>query len=377
MAPGSADPMQGAAGACQGRPGESLCDGATMLHCDSAGGSSSTMGCMSAALCQVGLASGACATCMPGTFSCAGAMLSECKSDGQYALKDTCASAALCKDSAGACTEMVCSPNAKTCSADGVLRTCNSDGSAFTAEQPCGAGLCDTANGRCNKCMPNTKACQLTEVATCSPDGQTVSTQACQPQGDCWTASCAAGACQSSAKPANDSNRCNGGTGYCDGRGGCVGCLSDSHCASDETCQTLTRTCEKKTCGNGRLDPGENCDFNHPYFTDPKAVDVCDHTKCKITDSIYKGCTEAGACWTGAPWACAATLQCTTPCTSNAACETTNSRTRGACLTLTYQGNRITGCLVSCSSDFDCPNGLHCMNLTGDTVRFCGGTNLP
>jgi len=70
--------------------------------------------------------------------------------------QEKCASADLCKDNAGACTQMVCTPNAKTCDASGNLLSCNAGGTDFANREACGVGLCDAANGRCNKCMPGT-----------------------------------------------------------------------------------------------------------------------------------------------------------------------------------------------------------------------------
>jgi hypothetical protein len=293
--------------------------------------------------------------------------------NGQFGAKETCASVSLCKAEAGACTEMMCMPNAKTCTSDGTLRTCNADGSAFAGgDVSCGAGMCDQIQGRCNKCAPSSKRCESTSVVSCSADGQTISTMACTPKGECWTASCSGSSCQDTAKTASDTARCNG-NGYCDGRGSCFACLADRHCSSTQTCDTATHTCKEKPCGNGVFDPGENCDPKHPYFVNRK--DLCD-SNCRITDAVYmNNCTRQGECWTGAPWACASTQQCTTACDSSTRdfCKTNTGK--GDCLTITdtMTAKPLQGCLINCASPFDCPNGLVCTNLPGDSQKFCAG----
>lgn len=364
-----------ASGPCLGRANENVCDDSVMHHCDSSGVSVAPENCMSAALCQVGVMSGACAQCAPGTFRCTNATLEVCMQNGQFGFQETCASEGLCKADAGQCTDMMCMPNAKTCRSDGTLRTCNADGSAFApSDMSCGSGLCDQANGRCNECVPSSKHCDGTAVVTCSADGQSVSTMECAPRGECWTASCSGSACQNAAKPANNSSRCNV-NGYCDGRGNCVACLADSHCGLNQKCNITSHTCEDVPCPNGVIDPGENCDPQHPFFAQNKGA--CNGTSCRITNAIYSRCTAAGPCWSGAAWACGSSHQCTTACDASTADFCKTDQGIGACLTIRdTAGNTLQGCLVPCRSSTECPNGLVCTSLPGDTTRFCSGDDL-
>ena len=358
-----------AEGPCQGRPGETICDAEVMHRCDETGVSAAAEVCMSEALCHVGSASGACAVCNPGTYSCEEASLFECGENGQYRLKEECASADLCKVDAGACTPMVCMPSARTCSADGsTLRVCNADGSAFAEEQPCGAGLCDSTAGRCNKCMPGSKRCEGGGLVTCSTDGQTSSTDQCEPRGECWNASCVAGGCQNTPKVASIS-RCT--SGYCDGIGMCVGCLEDRHCDSNEFCDQ-SRTCKQKPCGNGVIDPGEHCETQGPNGYQRG----CDRETCRLEDSVYAGCTvgpaggPAGTCPFNANqnWFCGATGACSHGCEFADQCRTTSGR--GTCA-----GGF---CVISCNSPADCPTGLGCQDASGLGLnKICGTSPAP
>ncbi len=228
---------------CRGRFGQAVCDASGVMHlCDSEGGERRQEPCGSQALCQAGAARQTCASCEPREdFRCSGATLQRCNDDGSgYATYRTCDSAALCKADTGSCTARVCEPNRYACQGD-QLRRCNADGSALDAGQACGAGLCDSANGRCLFCRPNSVFCGPNDgtVETCNASG-TGSTGlgcslrclqnqciACDPAnvgegcGECATRCTADYRC--SRNPADipyhkSCTRCNGGAcaGFCD-----------------------------------------------------------------------------------------------------------------------------------------------------------------
>lgn len=252
---GSQEPI----GPCTSGPAGTICEGATLHECDGNGMVVSSETCMSEAFCQIGTTSGACAQCVPDSFQCEAEQLKQCSAEGQWVDKEVCASAALCKEAAGACTEMVCMPNMATCSSDGAtLRICNEDGSDFADQQNCGAGLCDAAAGKCNKCMPGMKTCNGNALVTCSADGQNVTEVVCMPSGgECATASCRNNACVPGIKPL--SSPCT--AGKCDATGRCVACITSSDCPDPGPCND--RTCTLGACGT-RVKGAGSCPRHPP-----------------------------------------------------------------------------------------------------------------
>lgn len=394
-------------GPCAGHSGEVVCEQATMHHCDSSGGSSSQETCMSSMLCHAGLTSGACAVCNPGTFRCTETKLDRCNDDGQYENVESCSSAALCNESAGKCTDMVCNPNTKSCSSDGTLKTCNADGSAFVgAGEPCGRDMCDARNGRCNHCTPGAKSCRGNSVVACSSDGQAESEETCSASGECWTATCSGSACRESPKSA--STRCEGSK-YCNGRGDCVACTNDSHCAAmnddcndatcvegicrrmerarGETCRSGSGLCDRGTChdvecfsasdctgagarctdgecvicGDRKLGPGEQCDIGAPKKSGDQLITAtydeysCDAQACTRL-YIFTPCTVDTVGNSSSE--CGNTGHCNGQfCNTNAGCNGEGPCRLGNGRSGNCYGNT---CFMSCTSSSDCPSNLSC-----------------
>lgn len=94
--------------------------------------------------------------------------------------------------------------------------------------------------------------------------------------------------------------------------------------------------CVQKPCGNGRLDPGEQCDKNDSTWRGTCGAD------CKLTKAIFKQCQwQAGEC--AGDWFCSSV---------------------GMCAHL-------------CSLPSDCPAGSACKPVAGGNsacVWECGGT---
>ncbi|MET0390762.1 MAG: hypothetical protein ABW321_32615 [Polyangiales bacterium] len=371
-------------GPCANAAGRAVCDAATLLSCDAAGvPTGAPLACESAMYCELGLAAGACAICNPGSFKCEGRTLSLCKPEGQYMQLDTCASEALCKEAAGACTEMVCTPNDKVCGADGSLLTCNADGSELMPGMRCENG-CDAMNSKCFDCLPGAKQCQdgTSNLLTCSAEGVPSSAAcsgetprcvgdkcvACIASNDCpQTDDCVPTICDGANRcvpdrPRQAGTRC-GNNGICDDRGECT------------------------QCGNGVIDAEENCDPAHPAWMNDSER-RCDPSACLVTELVYatrSQCAQpnpppGNACWPGAGWACAlGGLQCVTPCTAgnDAPCRTTTER--GSCETVYLDMQPYTGCFITCRDDnnLDCPRGMVCTSVPGDSVSFCALQEWP
>ena len=358
---------------CAGHMNESVCDGAVLHNC----GAATSETCMTPALCETGKSSGVCAACTPGTFHCEGAELSSCGADGQYSPLETCSSAALCKEDAGQCTDAVCNPNEKTCSSDGSsLRTCNADGSAIADELSCEGKGCNQAQKVCNTCVPGQSSCSGTDLATCAADGQTMTMMPCRATGgECSTATCSGNACRTGFKERGAA--CSSGGSMCDGNGQCVSCLTASDCGSPGPCATATCTngqcdmaprprgtacmgsnmecdgsgmCVEKPCGNGRVDPNEQCDYMDAAWRGNCSMD------CKVAASIFQKCNwRPGDCAGEAHgWYCSSVGLCGRNCTSAADCPAGSS-----CRPVT-DGNST--CVWDCSGVgfAGCPGGARC-----------------
>ena len=337
---GTAEPT----GPCAGHAGESVCEGVQMHHCAANGSAAAPESCMSAALCEIGAASGMCAVCNPGTFHCDGVQLSVCTDAGQLMKKEDCASAALCNVDAGECTELKCMPSSVACSSDGsTLNTCNADGSAFANQMSCGGKGCNGMLKKCNQCMPGEKMCSGTSgFTTCNADGQSTKTSQCTATGGaCGSVTCEGGACvQGTMSPGSTCTNASGGK-KCDARGQCVACLSPDDCPDVGKCKmkTCNGTCggtptnEGGECGTNMVCAKGDCIMKNPCkdgVFDP-TKEECDPTSkeweksdgacsdsCKLTIGLYHACAEGGgACWQGspAPYFCSAVGTCSRLCT--------------------------------------------------------------
>jgi len=385
------------AGPCTGRPGETVCEGTSLLKCDDSGGVLATEACLSEAFCQIGLAAGACAVCSPGSFQCDGARLDVCSDAGQYMVLEECATPELCKADAGLCTEMQCAPNAVTCSSDGAtLNTCNADGSAFASQEDCEGKGCNSAQMTCNTCKPGEKTCSGTSLQTCNADGQTTSMMPCTATGECSAPSCDGGRCASERMPEGSS--CS--RGKCDSSGRCVACLAASDCPGGNACATPTCTAgvcrpqnaragtecgtnmecdgsgrceEKEPCMDNVFDPTmEECDPTSPEWRNSEGA--CD-SNCRLTSNFYRACrTGGGSCWDGAPtgYFCSTVGACSRLCDTNRDCPT-----GGTCLTdPSRPGQRFcitTSCSASLGTERQWFGRQGCFEPSTDSTHPCYG----
>lgn len=130
--------------------------------------------------------------CSTGEFRCVGADLEACDA-GQtgWDLVSTCATPALCQSglASGACAPPTCDSLETDCDSDGVtLLTCNSDQDGWTSStcpHVCVAGQCSGV------CDPQDVQCAGDAVQTCQSDGQWDSGQPCASGSVCESGACA------------------------------------------------------------------------------------------------------------------------------------------------------------------------------------------
>jgi len=398
--------------ACRGKgASDVVCDGAVLTVCGADGATAGSETCMSARQCELGRAKQKCAPCLPGTYRCTGAVLELCGADGQsFGAKTTCTSAALCNAEAGACTTEACLPNSKICAGD-TLRVCSPDQKGFVDEKACGPGLCDAVAKECDVCQPSTKSCDGKSVKTCNAQGQGFTTQPCPaatpacigsgvcaqcataaecpaPANACMEATCdAAGKC--GTKPKAMRSPCSGG--FCDGTGQCIGCFADPDCVPDKPfcsqgtcvrcrgnadCDTRNfQICDKGQCvlgpgcGNGRVDPGEDCEVFVARAPGQQRWDQgnCDAKTCKR--KLYQNCfADSTIC--GNTGLCAGNMNyClppTLPCGDTAWNGCPSAPGFGVTCGDGVRNPDLKGiCHLVCAKDADCPSDMYCMTDRG------------
>ncbi|MGD8862829.1 MAG: hypothetical protein PVI30_22645, partial [Myxococcales bacterium] len=409
---------------CQGRADERVCVDGVMHTCNADAISESQLACDSQRLCQLGLAAGACATCLPGEdHRCEGAELHVCNDAGTgYELKEPCATVALCNAEAGACTDEACLADSFNCTVDDVLQECNAGRTAFEEVRPCDAGLCDETGGQCDVCSDGDATCMDGNPATCASDGQgwdvgscTAPRSLCVGQGAC--VECAADEDCTSPPPRCRQNLCNlgagtcttaitggaactldsGGAGVCTTEGACVECVGDAQCndAAAPRCDTTTGTCvpclENGDCSTSMqcrvaycdtgtkkcalaVDEGASCGALDVCNADGDCVDCIADGDCGSSaaphcdTSSYScvECTSSSHCTTGSETRCDTGSNTCVECTSNSHCA---SRTDGRTRCNTSRGE-----CVECTTASQCGNTIDfdCQDDTCVRIPRCG-----
>lgn len=330
-APGS---CASAAEFCLGSAGVRVCAGAVMHECSDDALSVSQQTCASERHCQLGLASGACATCIPGeNYRCEDTQLMVCDADGSgFELAETCATAALCNAEAGACTSDACVAGGFTCTQD-MLRRCNADRTAFEDVMQCAPGMCDATAGECDLCTPAARSCVAGAPVTCNAQGQ-----------------------------AYDDDSCTAPRSLCTGLGACVECVSNADCsATPATCHRIDCNVATGSC-QPRLVPGMDCqrtDGQPGVCTDQGACVACVDSadcsnssapRCDISTHLCVQCLGDTDCsGTTAPYCDTATNRCVA-CRDAGDCSTSQQ-----CRVPTCNANQ---CGTSISQGATCPGGV-------------------
>jgi formylglycine-generating enzyme required for sulfatase activity len=219
---------QGAdAWSCDGRSqGEWGCEGASLQQCDVGGlGWVDTETCESAALCQVGLASGSCApkACERGDLRCVGGEIQRCRDDlAGFQSTALCATPELCQASVDAsstsCEKPACGAGEYRCMSE-ALEVCNPARTGFDPVDTCAtAELCDLGRpaqggeGQCPApaCDPGELRCSEEELEVCN-SGRTGYTlqETCASAALCYE-SLSTGACATPACTSAGENLCTG-----------------------------------------------------------------------------------------------------------------------------------------------------------------------
>jgi hypothetical protein len=247
--------------------------------------------------------------------------------------------------------EPVCLEGEHRC--DGAeLQRCADDGQAFEDRETCAsADLCDAPAGECDECVPGEERCRGELFETCDDDGQAFTAEDCAASGERCTADGCTAVCSQDA-------HCGPPTPFCSG-GRCVECRGAADCGG------MFAVCEAGSCeigpgcGNGRIDPDEECERGVSPGPGQGTWDVtnCD-TMCRRT--VYQNCTTAARQQLCMDFNanCLITVVVGQFCSPDVLC--------GFCPAAPgYQVNcgpdyGLVGCHLACEDDGDCPADLYC-----------------
>ncbi len=333
------------------------------------------------------LCSNACAACVnrEGFRECGGACLAdaECCPGVPCGQPDSCTGSILTPQS-------VCSTEAKcpaatpipcdsflTCADANACRTrCTADDQCTTGRRcvggtcvtpSCGNGAiegedCDDGNKNdldlcSNACVPCSKrngykACGVTclAAASCCPG------EACAPQ------SCS-GATFTPAQTCNGSGQCSAGTPsacpnnlVCEGSSCRPSCTMDAHCANGTKC--FNGACITPVCGNGAVEPGEECDEGAQNGAGKTCLASCKSNSC----SDSKPCAAGSYCEGGG---CKMKKAAGAMCSSAESCGSGNcvddrccvSPSCGLCLTCGNAAGTCQPAAAGSDPNNDCPAG--------------------
>jgi formylglycine-generating enzyme len=265
-------------------PGTVWCeDDLTAVLCADDGMSSSLYPCGAEHYCE----DGACNPwlCEPGTVFCDGEIYKVCNDKGsaiQY--EEDCSK----KDQhchAGMCINTVCPPDMAYCSDNVTVATCVKDGMSFTSEACPAEHYCDEGTCLAWTCQPLLAFCEDNTAKVCNGKGSAVSNEV-----PCGDMTCTGGACKPVICEAGTSN-CDGKTVMqCDATGTVLQGVQT--CGENQYCEEVgnAAACADQLCGNGALDPGEECDDGNTVDGDGCSGE------CKVEDMVT---VAQGAFWMG------------------------------------------------------------------------------
>jgi cysteine-rich repeat protein len=290
-----------------------------------------------------------------------------------------CTSDADCDDGiycngAETCLDKECRPGAPVeCPDDGLF--CN------------GLESCDEAGDSCvssgNPCAPSTVCYEDTDICGCGGDADCDDGLFCN-----GPESCLSGACQPGTPVACPDNGifCDGAE-YCDENGDACASTGDP-CAAPYSCDEPGDSCMLIECGNGMLEPGEQCDDGNVLDGDCcDAACQCEPAGSLCSDGVYcngeETCDGAGMCLAGTPVDCNDGITCTSDACDETSDACIHDPDNASCDDALYcNGAELCDTLAGCQpgTPVACPdNGAFCdgaeyCDENGDT---CASTGDP
>lgn len=344
------------AGACTEQtcePNARRCEGNTVVTCDAAGVSESTVQCDLLPDCQdaefgCACVSGGCVerACSPGTRSCDGDDVLECDAAGENAsVVDTCTGGDTCR--AGACVADGCEAGTSSCAGDVRLSCSVETGELIETDCRESDSYCaeiDESTAGCIgwECQPGTTVCNRagdTRIV-CDARGTSFDSRPCGASEFCSGGVCLPRVCTPGERV------CTEGDVYACASNGSGFALS-TRCAGDETCVEGSCVGEEPECESARDCPPPRDRCEGSVLVAYTGNGVCSRGVCDLGPVTSR--TDCAA----SERVCSATeLACVFPdgedCTSDDDCAGGFCTDEGVC--------------VDCRSDADCPESTVCVD---------------
>ncbi|MCB9531191.1 MAG: hypothetical protein H6700_05455 [Myxococcales bacterium] len=361
------------AGECQAQvcePRSRTCDGDTVVVCDAAGLTQSTVRCDLVPACQS--AAGGCEcvegtclplVCEPGGSRCDGDDVLVCNATGSAeVVSSTCSDGFVCV--AGQCTSDSCEIGSARCVGESLV-TC--DGSGRPIERNCAAEFawCDATAGACvpQVCTPGTTECTAAGdgLVICDGRGTSSRTESCPSSSYCNAGVCQARVCSPGER------RCDGGDAYVCAANGSGFALAQ-RCASDETC-------EAGVCVGGEPECTSTADCPAPRgrCEGTVLVSYTGNGACTSGTCVFDAVTRRTDCAATSRTCSAVSLSCETP--SGTSCTTDSNCPGGYCVARVCVDCRTSGdcaagevCVDGECTPCTCPSGFVC-DATGECVE--------
>ncbi len=266
--------------------GEHLCDGNLVKACIEGGTALAVIGkCGADQACVGSKGKAECVQqiCKPGNKTCnkAGTGIDVCKPDGLGTSGYDCPVGQVCDKAA--CVKQLCDPSSLYCSVDWVMK-CNIVGSGADKVSQCKPDeICTGGKCAAKLCKPGQATCKnINTLSVCDDPAKGLQDKPCADKHVCSSGKCVQQVCPPSTK-------------YCEGTQVMLCDKSGLSKLMNLDCAFQKKTCAKgecvsPQCGNGKTEPGEECDDGNN-----KAGDGCSP---KCVKEIPQQCKPGAACCT-------------------------------------------------------------------------------
>ena len=260
-------------------PGTKICQDGMVGTCVQGGGGYSLAACPQGQACDGGQCK--VLVCVPGEFVCDGLLIKTCISDGTaLAVVGKCAPDQACigKQGKAECVKQLCTPADKACTKDATgIEVCNADGMG-TAVYDCPPDqICVQATCVKQLCEPSTKYCSVDWVMKCNLVGSGADkvVQCTDKQ------SCKGGACLTKL--------CQAGTAICKDLKNLTVCADPTKGLVDEPCAANT-VCNKDKCVPQACAPASKfCEGSQAFLCDASGLTKLMNIDCKFQSKVCSG----------------------------------------------------------------------------------------
>ena len=272
------------------------------------------------------------------------------------------------------CIDKACQP--------GIPIECPDDGLFCNGVESCDEGS-DSCMSSGDPCIPPSVCNEEFDICGCGSDADCDDGVFCN-----GPEACAGGECQPGTPvDCPDNGSFCDGTEYCDENGDACASSGDP-CDAPYSCDEPSQSCILIECGNGILEPGEDCDDGNVLAGDCcNAMCQFEAAESPCPDGVYCNgaeiCNGEGACLSGTPIDCSDGILCTTDSCNEANDSCDNIPDNAACDDLQFcNGIEVCDPALGCQpgTRVDCPDdGAFCTGTEycDENADACASTDNP